>query len=187
MLLEPPSPAAFTPPAVVLCEPVGRRGSGSSPEMRSRGLPRPNASASTAFLEELPITFEAEPAASEIDKARNFAEIAKRLQFLRIEAELDQISFSDASLADFQAFMRDLRPHSRPYLFLNDNGNLRALWKNDRQEQVALQFLGGGAIQFVIFKQRRGSATVSRVAGIDAMDAILPYIKASGAEGLLFA
>ncbi len=186
MLLEPPSPAAFTPPAVVH-EPMGRRGSGSSREMRSRGLPRPNASASTAFLEELPITFEAEPAASEIDKARNFAEIAKRLQFLRIEAELDQISFSDASLADFQAFMRDLRPHSRPYLFLNDNGNLRALWKNDRQEQVALQFLGGGAIQFVIFKQRRGSATVSRVAGIDAMDAILPHIKASGAEGLLFA
>ncbi len=187
MLFEPPSTAAFTPPPSVVHEPVGRRGSGSSPDMRRLDSRQPNASSSTTFREVLPIAFEAEPAASEIGNARNSVEIAKRLQFLRIEAEHDRISFSEASLADFQIFMRQLRPGSRPYLFLNDNGNLRAVWKNEHREQVALQFLGSGAIQFVIFKQRKGSATVSRIAGIDAMNAILQHVKASGAEGLLFA
>ncbi len=113
-------------------------------------------------------------------------EISKRLQFLRIEAEIDRIPFSDASFTDFQSFMREIGSRVRPSLFLNDNGNLRALWKNDRREQIGLQFLGESNIQFVIFKQRKGSLAMARVAGIDANDKILGHIKASDAEGLLF-
>jgi hypothetical protein len=96
------------------------------------------------------------------------------------------VPFSEASLADFEAFMCEIGPRARPSLFLNDNGNLRALWKTDRREQIALQFLGESNIQFVIFKQRKGTLAMARVAGIDAKDKILGHIKASGAEVLLF-
>lgn len=114
-------------------------------------------------------------------------ELSRRVQFLRVQAEIDRVPFSDASFADFQAFMREIGPRVRPALFLNDNGNLRALWKNDRREQIGLQFLGESNIQFVIFKQRKGTLAMARVAGIDARDKIFGHIKASGAEGLLFA
>lgn len=113
-------------------------------------------------------------------------ELSKRAQFLRIEAEIDRVPFSYASLADFQAFLREIGPRVRPSLFLNDNGNLRAIWKNDRREQIGLQFLGEGNIQFVIFKQRKRTLPMARVAGIDSKDNILGHIKASGAEELLF-
>lgn len=72
----------------------------------------------------------------------------------------------------------------RPSLFLNDNGNLRALWKNDQREQIGLQFLGGGNIEFVIFKQRKGRLGMAHTAGVDMKDRVLAHINASGAEGL---
>jgi hypothetical protein len=138
------------------------------------------------MIEELPFQVTSERFESARDKPRMAIEISKRLQFLKIEAEIDRIPFSEASFADFQAFMRETGIRSRPSLFLNDNGNLRALWKNDRREQIGLQFLGEGNIQFVIFGQRRGTLAMARVAGIDAKDKILGHIKASGAKGLLF-
>lgn len=114
------------------------------------------------------------------------AELSDRIQLLRAEADNDHIAFSEASLTDFQAFMQETGPHVRPYLFLNDNGNLRALWKNSRREQIGLQFLGEGNIQFVIFKQREGTLGMARVAGVDAKNRILGHVRASDAEGLLF-
>ena len=110
----------------------------------------------------------------------------KRAQFLRIEAAFDCVRCSDASFTDFQAFMHQMRPMVRPSLFLNDNGNLRALWRNDQREQVGFEFLGEGNIQFVIFKQRKGRLGMGRVAGVDARDKVLVHMKAAGAESLLF-
>lgn len=164
-----------------------RRSDGASAGIRTQALasPRANTSASTVSLQELQIPYTAKPADADVEKAEIAAELSKRLQFLRIEAEVDQIAFSDASLSDFRALMRDLAPCSRPYLFLNDSGNLRLVWKNESREQVALEFLGGGMIQFVIFRQRKAAPTITRVAGIDAAAKILDHIKAAGAEELL--
>lgn len=189
MLVDTPSPTAFTPPLLVLYEPAGGRGVGSPLAVRPRGLPRPkpNVSASTAKIEELSIEYAGERTALALERARMVIELTKRLQFLRVEAEVDQITFSESSLTDFNAFMLELGPRFRPSLFLNDNGNLRALWKNDDGEQVGLQFVGDGMIQFVIFRQRKGSAMMTRVAGVDMQEKILGHIRASGAEGLLFA
>ena len=111
-------------------------------------------------------------------------EISTRLQFLRIEAKIDDIPFSESSLADFQSFLREIGPRSRPSIFLHDNGNLRAVWKNAQHEQIGLQFLGAGGIQFVIFKQRNGSPGMVRVAGIDNTDNIRRQIDASDASEL---
>jgi hypothetical protein len=189
MLLDVSSATAFAPPppAMLFYEPAARRDVGSAPKSRPRGLghPKPNTSASTTQVEELPLRIVPDMSASVFDRARKVIEISKRLQFLKIQAEIDCVPFSEASLTEFQAFIRETGSRARPSLFLNDNGNLRALWKNDRHEQVGLQFLGESNIQFVIFKQRKGVLGMARVAGIDAMDRIVRHIKAIGAERLL--
>ncbi len=117
--------------------------------------------------------------------ARMELDVSKRVQSLKIEAELDGVPFSAASYADFLSFLKDTQPRSRPALFLNDNGNLRALWRNNAREQVGLQFLGGGSVQFVIFKKRPGADAMTRVSGADSKASILGHIEASGAQGLL--
>lgn len=197
MWLDTSSTTAFAPPSpAALYEPAGRRGVGIPPEFRRRLVAAFQNTSASISIEELPLPIAGERALSaqatekpgvDPDKSRvAIMELSKRVQFLKVEAEIDRVPFSDASLADFQAFMREIGPRVRPSLFLSDNGNLRALWKNGQREQVGLQFLGEGNIQFVIFKQRKGTLKMARVAGIDAKDKILGHIKASGAEGLLF-
>ena len=180
--------AAFAPPPpAILYKPTVRGGDGTARKARRGvlGHPLPNTSASTIQVEELPLQIVGERSASVLDKARTAIAISKRIQFLKVEAVIDYVPFSEASLTDFQAFTRETGARARPSLFLNDNGNLRALWKNDRHEQIGLQFLGEGNIQFVIFKQRKGALGMARVAGIDSMDRIVRHIKAAGADGLL--
>jgi hypothetical protein len=195
MLLDGSSATAFAPPPLAaLYEPVGRRGVGPAPDPRPHRRALQNSS-NSLVIGELSLQLASERAesalASEKPAAQNerlyvaAAELSKRMQFLRIEAEIDRTPFSDASFADFQDFMREMRRKVRPSIFLNDNGNLRALWKSDQREQIGLQFLGDGNIQFVIFKQRKGPLGMARIAGVDARDKVLAHIKASGAEGLL--
>lgn len=182
MLLEICSAAAFAPPPpVALYEPADRRGTGFAP-IRARTSPT-QANVTTATTE-----IDA-PSSQGVAKRSHFAmmalDLSKRVQALKIEAELDEVPFSVASYADFLSFITETQPQSRPSLFLNDNGNLRALWRNDAREQIGLQFLGGGNIQFVIFKRRPGADTMTRVAGIDTKANIPGHIRASGAMGLL--
>lgn len=195
MLLDASSTTAFAPPApAVLYEPAGRRGIGTW-DLGPRRVSFQHSSTSVP-IQELPLQLASDRAASALvehehvgrpDKSRIAAlELSKRVQFLRIEAEIDRVPFSDASFSDLDAFVREIRPRMRPSLFLNDNGNLRALWKNDAREQIGLQFLGEGNIQFVIFKQRPGTLRMARIAGVDAKEKILAHIRASEAEGLLF-
>ena len=106
-----------------------------------------------------------------------------RIQALRVEAEIDQVPFSDASYADFRAFIRQVPSRARPAIFLRDNGNLRALWKNDNQEQIGLQFLGGGDVQYVILKRRPGDRLMSHY-GVDSRGGIMAVIRAAQATAL---
>jgi len=114
-------------------------------------------------------------------------ELIGRIQFLAVEAEIDKVPFSVASCDDFISFLVEANPKVRPSLFLNDNGNLRALWRNNAREQIGLQFLGGGNIEFVIFKRRPGADKLASAAGTDTKPNIMAHIKASGALGLLMA
>jgi hypothetical protein len=106
-----------------------------------------------------------------------------RVQALRIEAEIDQVPFSNASHADFRAFIRQVPSRVRPAIFLRDNGNLRALWKNDDQEQIGLQFLGGGDVQYVILKRRPGGRLMSHY-GVDGRAGLMAVIRAAQATAL---
>jgi hypothetical protein len=106
-----------------------------------------------------------------------------RIQALRIEAEIDQVPFSHASYAEFRDFIRQVPARVRPAIFLRDNGNLRALWKNDNQEQIGLQFLGGGDVQYVILK-RRPNRKLTTHSGVASRGELLALIRAVGATVL---
>ena len=181
------SAAAFSPPMPHrLWEPLERRDN-SAISMITQHLRMGNAASRSASTcpEVAPLS---DPRSQSIDaaKARMAQEIEQRLRFLKEEAEADEVPFSKASLMDFHALMNALGPRVRPSLFLNDNGNLRALWKNDQREQIGLEFLGAGNIKFVIFKLQKGTTLMIRNAGIDSMEKILDRIRSSGAEGLFF-
>jgi hypothetical protein len=113
----------------------------------------------------------------------NSLDMDLRVQALRIEAKIDQVPFSNASHAEFRDFMRLVPARVRPAIFLRDNGNLRALWKNDDQEQIGLQFLGGGYIQYVIFKRQPDRKLTSH-SGVASRDKLLAFIRAAGATVL---
>jgi hypothetical protein len=95
------------------------------------------------------------------------SQIATRIRELQLEAFADSAPYSDCSLTDLHKFFDSLSFTKGPAIFLLDNGNLRALWKNNKKEQVGLQFLGGGVIQFVFFIERQVPPMMSRVAGTD--------------------
>jgi hypothetical protein len=114
-------------------------------------------------------------------------EIFSRLSELKREAAAEQIPYSQHSEHDFFKFWL-LNPEIvRPYLFLLENGNLRALWKNTDGEQVGLQFRGDELVQYVIFARRDGSRVVSRSAGRDLLSNIDNLLEAHDAEKLMLA
>ena len=108
------------------------------------------------------------------------AQYRDRLAALRDAAEEEGISWNEASEQDFLAFTAD-NPHWRKAgLALMDNGNLRAVWEweDDDETHLALQFLGARMVQFVIFKRRLESVQVSRMAGTDTFSGINPLVMA---------
>ena len=173
-------------------EPIDRRGRGFS-GLRSK---KQNANTSSNEFSELPPLQSSGRNPCEVDTERqardengsisSSSELSIRLSFLRLEAEIEGINFSDSSLSDFLTFLRNIRPRLRPAMFLNDNGNLRAVWRTDQREQVGLEFLGDGNLQFVIFKRRNGTLPMARISGIDTSEETIRLISDLGAKGLLF-
>jgi hypothetical protein len=109
--------------------------------------------------------------------------VAERLQELRYDAESSGGPVSESSVQDFRYLLRKAQPARRPSIFLLDNGNIRALWLNDKKEQVGLQFLGEGEVQFVIFVQR--PTLMARDHGTEMLSAMFGRICSSGAAHLL--
>ena len=109
-----------------------------------------------------------------------------RIDKLREFARQDGYSLNSDSEADFWSFVAS-EPHiRRGNLVLIDNGNLRAVWKDGHGAQLGLQFLGGGVVQHVIFKQRESGQPASRVAGRDTIDGVKRQIGAFDLESLLY-
>ena len=92
----------------------------------------------------------------------------RRIEELREYGVEDDVELRAASEQDFWAFVGTLPSARKASLVLTDDGNLRAVWDDGPEGHLGLQFLGGGQVQYVIFKQRRGDTTISRVAGVDS-------------------
>ena len=67
-----------------------------------------------------------------------------------------------------------------------DNGNLRAIWKDEHGARLGLQFLGGRMVQYVIFKRRKKEQPVSRVTGRDSLEGFERQIHAFELHSLLY-
>lgn len=96
-------------------------------------------------------------------------QIEDRLRELNVEAHVDGDTLSEASVRDLREFIQSIGATKRPSIFLLDNGNIRALWRGTNGQQVGLQFLGSGRVQFVIFSQREKPRMMMRVAGINSL------------------
>jgi hypothetical protein len=196
MLLDLPSSTAFSPPPILEdAERVGSAPPGTTPAsflrparmvaQGSTALPSP-ATGLTSQTADALTEYVAKLSEQHLVHRRIKIQIEDRVRELRIDALRAGETFSEASLADFRSFLEPLLLVQRPSIFLLDNGNLRALWRNALKEQVGLQFVGRGVVQFVIFVQRRNPSIMSRDAGCDTFLGLRARIKAIGCDALLF-
>lgn len=132
-------------------------------------MPRPRPAAETANAAPPPQTAPVTDAAPPLLEAYR-----RRIAELRGYGAEEDIAISPDSELDFLGFIESF-PAPRPAaLFLQDNGNLRAVWDDagDAASHLALEFLGGRRAQYVIFRRRPGAAEISRVAGTDSFAGI---------------
>jgi hypothetical protein len=202
MSLDIPSPtAAFSPLPVVLFEPAGRRGIAIAPSFedsaaalprRKWNSPRENSfqSQTTTIETETrdPVTEYIVKKAVELWKKEREtrSQIEDRLRELHVDALRNAEPFSESSLADLRSFLASISLIERPAIFLLDDGNLRAVWRNAAKEQIGMQFLGNGVVQFVMFVKRQHPPIMSRDAGTDALANMRARIEGNGCAHLLF-
>ena len=105
-----------------------------------------------------------------------FSEIRKayqeRIHELAKYGAEEGTAINPESQEDFEAFI-ERRPRWRKGLneMLN-NGNLRAVWKDDAGNHLGLQFLGGQKPEYVIFRRRPNPGEKLREGGRDAFAGI---------------
>lgn len=112
-----------------------------------------------------------------------FDQVAERVNELRRYGESEGLQFSEQSAEHVEHFTTRLTRAMRPSVFLIGNGNLRLLWVNDKNEQIGLQFLPDGKIQFVLFKLR--GSELNHIMGIDTSVGVLETISSLGLTHLL--
>ena len=109
-----------------------------------------------------------------------------RIRLLKDEAVHDGYVLSLASEIDLRHFIGSAPDIRRGNLVLMDNGNLRAIWKDNNGARLGLQFLGGRLVQYVIFKRRRKEQPISRVTGRDSLEGFERQIYAFELHSLLY-
>ena len=100
-----------------------------------------------------------------------------RIEFLEDEAKFDDIELSKASMYDFCSFIKFMQDKTYKKLrigslFLMDNGDLSLLWADDKDSQVDLQFLGYGALHYVIFGRHLSEQQITHEANIARFEEI---------------
>ncbi|MDE0297586.1 MAG: hypothetical protein OXN17_03030 [Candidatus Poribacteria bacterium] len=108
-----------------------------------------------------------------------------RIEELRCFGELDGISVNQASEKDFWSFFGATPFVLTAETVLLDNGNLRVIRDDEDGNHVRLQFLGNGRLHYVIFRRRKRSSHVSRVAGRDTFNGVRRRLRLFELEPLL--
>ena len=119
-------------------------------------------------------------------RRKKLAAYMSRMKRLQDEAVHDGYMLNLASEIDFRHFVRSAPDIRRGNLVLMDNGNLRAIWKDEHGARLGLQFLGGRMVQYVIFKRRKKEQLISRVAGRDSLEGFERQIHAFELHSLLY-
>lgn len=109
-----------------------------------------------------------------------------RIEYLRTEAELDGFTVNEVSEKDFWSFFKSMPFLRKAGVILMDNGNLRAVWRDEHKSRLGLQFLGDQSVEYVIFKRRQGAKKVSRAAGFDTLNGFKKQIHAFDLKTLVY-
>ena len=94
----------------------------------------------------------------------------KRIEDLRELAADEEIAVNETSVRDFRYFVGSVVPSKNAQLVVMDNGNLRAVWRDDYGSHLGLQFLGGRLVQYVVFRKGGPEGKVYRIAGNCSFD-----------------
>jgi hypothetical protein len=105
-----------------------------------------------------------------------------RFNELRELAAEEGLPFSEKSAAYALQFALKIVASVRPGAFLLGNGNVRLLWSR-KSEQIGLQFLTDGSVQFVLFASR--GDRIATLMGDDGSGEILRHISSAGLRHLL--
>ena len=98
-----------------------------------------------------------------------------RIMELRGFAEDDEDieAVNENSISDFWSFMEDNPYLRRAGLALLDNGDLRAVWRENDGNNVGLEFLGDESILYVMFRRYPDGRETERDAGITTFDGVV--------------
>lgn len=114
--------------------------------------------------------------------------ILLRLSALHSAALDEDMTIGELSERDLRhLLLNELRPSRRPAISLLESGNLRALWKDASGQQVGLQFLGEGWIQYVIFSRSAEYGVLESSVGRKRMSEVLALLNPINLKRLLFA
>jgi hypothetical protein len=122
-------------------------------------------------------------AAHQPSRADWMSELNARIEQLKEIAEEENLPFSQVSADQALSFVLQLNGSRRPSAFLIGNGNVRLVWSSQKGEQVGLQFLGNGEVQFVLIARREQNLSTSM--GTDLPDAVMRFIAAAGLSHLV--
>ena len=115
-----------------------------------------------------------------------YAAYASRIEVLKEQAALDGYSLNPTSSDAFVEFLENNPRIRRGRLVLMENGNLRAVWKGEKEAHIGLQFINNRSIQYVIFTRREPQFPVSRASGRDTLDGIERQIEAFDLNSVLY-
>ena len=104
-----------------------------------------------------------------IEELRGFAEDE--------EDDEDIEPVNEDSIGDFWSFMGAKGFSRRAGLVLLDNGNLRAVWRDNAGSNVGLEFLGGGTVLYVMFKPYVDGRETAREADIATFDTVVDKLR----------
>lgn len=86
------------------------------------------------------------------EQSRN--QYKKRINYLlELAKEEEDLDLNPQSQEDFWLFINSIPLIRKGGLVLLDNGDLRALWKDDDGAHIGLQFRGAGEVEYVIFSR----------------------------------
>ena len=95
-----------------------------------------------------------------------------RIQSLEKACSEEGIVLNGASIIDFWTFVATTSFTRKATLVLSDNGDISAIWENEEDDYLDIQFLGNQEVVYVIFKRKTGENRMFRTAGTSSFGAI---------------
>lgn len=111
--------------------------------------------------------------------------VNKRLITLKDYAEDEGDNYCIKSERALKSFINTNKILKSPLVALMDNGNLRAIWRGSDGNQIGIQFLEEGRVQFVFLVQRPMEENPSSYFGQETTYDIISTIKNIGLSNLM--